>query len=447
MSSLDRIIDVIESIKYENMPEAVLDKSKEVVADWMGVVTAGANREEANQVLKGLHTENITTDLEQLACWLGTVSRMIDADDGHRYAMGHPGVVVVSTAMAVASNFEDVSGKKLLEAIVRGYEMYCYQGRVINPSAYLERGFDATGVCGAPAAAVVAGTLMGLNRDELKNAVALAATLCGGLNQAAVDGSLQKYILAGWASKLGVMATTLAGSGVDGPTGAYDGRLGYCNAFSPSPDLEYLNNPEVVLDIKYVYTKKYSCVRRIHSSLDAVEMILSRHNWNLDEIHKIDVYGCQFIVQADNYLPKNMAQAQTSIPYAIAILFKYGAVTEALIKENISNESILAIAKKVHLHLDSNFAKLATQDKSLWGAAKVCIMANNEKDEEKVIYPRGEAENPFTRAEIGAKFAELTSKSLSQERAEKLWGNIMVLEKLEKLDGITDEICNLINLV
>ena len=41
--------------------------------------------------------------------------------------------------------------------------IYCYQGRVINPSAYLKRGIDATSVCGAAAAAVTAGTMLGLD--------------------------------------------------------------------------------------------------------------------------------------------------------------------------------------------------------------------------------------------------------------------------------------------
>ncbi|WP_273225874.1 MmgE/PrpD family protein [Geosporobacter ferrireducens] len=441
MSSLDRIIDVIEQIEYPSIPNDVVEKCKELFADWMSVTSAGSMRSESKHVIKGLQSSNLSKDVEQIACWLGTTSRMMDTDDGHRYAMGHPGVVIFSTAVAVAMHLGNVSGEKFIESVVRGYEMYCYQGRVINPSAYLERGFDATGVCGAPAAAVVAGTLMGLNREDLSNAVALSATLCGGLNQAAIDGSMQKYILAGWAAKLGIMSATLAKAKVDGPVGAYDGRLGYCNAFSPSPDLDYLQHPKLIFDIKYAYTKTYSCVRRIHTSLDAVEKIQGRHHWSVDQMEEINIYGCQFIVQAGNYTPINLAQAQTSIPYAIAILLKYGKVTEELIKDNIHQPDVLNIAKKVHIHLDEEFVKMAEKDKSLWGAAKVAIKTvNDELDEETVIYPRGEFENPFTRDEIKKKFQDFTLEAYPKEQIDKLWSFIMSIEKPGHLEGILSEI-------
>jgi 2-methylcitrate dehydratase PrpD len=444
VTSLEKIIDVIEQIQYDTLPESIVQKTKELVADWMCVTVAGSVHIEAKRMMNGLSSNNFVNDLEQFACWLGTTSRMLDIDDGHRFAMGHPGVVVVSTAVATALQVKGISGEKLIEAIVRGYEMYCYQGRVINPSAYLQRGFDATGVCGAPAAAVVASSLMGLSRDETKNAVALAATLCGGLNQAAIDGSMQKYVLAGWASKLGVMASTLAKAGIDGPIGAYEGRLGYCNAFSPSPDLMYLNSPKLVYDIQRVYTKIYACVRRIHTSLDAVEAILARNGWALEGIEHIDVYGCQFIVQAGNYTPQNMAQAQTSIPYAIAILLKFGKVTEALVKDNVKNAAVSAIASRIKIHLDDSFVKMAEEDKSLWGAAKVKITTvDGISDEEMVIYPRGEVENPFSLSEIKQKFMTMTSEALTSDRTQKLWELVMALETQADLEPMMVEIRNL----
>ena len=63
-------------------------------------------------------------------------------DDGHRYANGHPGVVSIPAAMAIAEK-EDLSGRELIEAVVIGYEMFISLGTAANPDLLL-RGFHTT---------------------------------------------------------------------------------------------------------------------------------------------------------------------------------------------------------------------------------------------------------------------------------------------------------------
>lgn len=429
MTCIDKIVDVIEQIHYDTLPPSVVQKTKDLMCDYIGVVSCGSGKKEARQLLLALGGEKIVYDRENLACWLGTTSRLLDFDDGHRFAMGHPGVVLFSAAIAAGINTHGISGQKLIEAVVRGYEMYCIQGRSINSSAYLIRGFDATAVCGAAGAAVVASTIMDLSREQMSNAIALSATLCGGLNQAAIDGSVQKYFLAGWAAMLGLKSAQLAKHGLDGPCQAFEGRLGYCNAFSPTPNLEYLNNPTLTYDIERVYTKMFSCVRRIHTTLDIVLEAMEKKNLTAESIKKVDVYGCQFLMQAAVYDPENLAKAQTSIPYATALLMQYGEVTEERIRENISNPVISALSRKVEVHLDEEFVKLTEEDNSLWGSARVVVTANDGSEYEKTeIYPLGEYENPFPEEKVYEKFSKLTSSVCSKERTKQLWDYIQSLE-------------------
>ena len=408
----------------------VKEKTKELMNDYCGVLCAGSTKTESKNLLLAFGGPKIINQSDYLACWMGATARLLDFDDGHRFAMGHPGVVIFPAALATALNTPGTSCKKFIEAIVRGYEMYCYQGRSINSSAYLIRGFDATAICGAAAAAVVASTIMGLKNKAMANAIALASTLCGGLNQAAIDGSDQKAILAGWGAMLGIKAAEWAKNGITGPEHAYEGRLGYVNAFSPSPHLDILNNPMLRYDIKYVYTKVFACVRRIHTTLDLVREAMQLKKWSENDIAKVDVYGCKFLMDAGGYDPVNRAAAQTSIPYAVALLLHYGEVTEELVKNNIGNTFISKLSHKVEVHLDKELVELAEREDSLWGAARVVITnINDERFEKSEVYPLGEYENPFPKKIVKEKFFNLVNNALPNEQVEILWNFIMNLDK------------------
>lgn len=426
---MDKLIYVLNQMKYDSIPLEIVLKTKECLADFIGIFINGTRKEDAIK-LHGAVANKISNDAESIALWMGSTARMLDIDDGHRFAMAHPGVVVNSAAIAMAMTLPTVSGEKIIEALVKGYEVYCYQGRVINPSAYLKRGIDATCVCGAGAAATVAGTMMGLSDKQIADAISLAASVAGGLNQSAIDGSAQKYLVAGFGAKIGIAAANLAKHGMGGPSRVFEGKLGFCNAFSPEPDTELLNNPKLMWDVKYAYIKMYSCVRRIHATLDAVNLIIQKENLSADQIKNVNVYGSQFLYDAGGYNPKDMAQAQTSVPYAVALLLKYKQVSDDLVHENINNQEIARLSQKITVFKDDEIIALAEKDKSLWGAARVEIITNDGKNFTKTkITPDGDPETPLPANAVHNKFVELVKDVTGMEKAEELWQQIESIDR------------------
>ncbi|PLY00747.1 MAG: hypothetical protein C0622_08340 [Desulfuromonas sp.] len=429
-SCLDKLVKVTCQISYDEIPATVVAKAKECLADFVGIFCMGTRKLESASLRRALGENTIFENIEDMALWLGSTGRMLDIDDGHRYAMAHPGVVVNATAIALATAHSDISGKKILEAIVRGYEVYCYQGRVINPSAYLKRGVDATCVCGAGAAAIVSATMMDLSEEQTADALSLAASLAGGLNQSAIDGSAQKYLVAGWGAKLGIMAAKLAQHGLGGPAHVFEGRLGFCNAFAPDPDLEYLHNPRLVWDILNVYIKRYACVRRIHATLDAVQAIVEREQLSAAQIDQVRVFGSEFLHAASGCHPQDMAQAQTSVPFAVAVLLIHGQVSDDLVHENLHNEEIGFLSEKVSVSMDDEIIRLAEKDSSLWGAARVeMIVKDGRSFSETRIYPAGDPENPLPEGAVREKFMTLTQIPLGAEKAQTLWREINLLNE------------------
>ena len=439
---LDKIYQVIDAIHYETMPEDVIVKAKECLADFMGIFINGTKKKTSQDLREALK-KTLFTDPESLALWLGSTGRMLDTDDGHRFAMAHPGVAINSTALAMSWYLGNITGKQMIEAIVKAYEIYCYQGRVINPSAYLKRGVDATCVCGSAAAATVTGSLLGFDEKQMKDAISLAASLAGGLNQSAIDGSAQKYLVAGWGAKSGISAAKLARHGLGGPCRVFEGRLGFCNAFSPDPDTEYLNNPKLVWDIRSVYMKRYACVRRIHATLDAIVDILKKEKVDPAEIQKIDVYGSQFLYDAGGYDPKDMAQAQTSVPYAVAILLKYGQVEDQLMHDNIPSLEISQLSRIITVYKDPEIIALAEKDKSLWGAAKVEItLKDGMVYRGKQITPYGDPELPLPAGAVEEKFMKNAAEIVGEDYAKFLWHNLENLEEVADVQSLLYEMLN-----
>ncbi len=426
---LDKLMDVLDQIAYDTAPAPVTAKAKECLADFFGIFCEGTRKQEAKDLRTALGGGSIVNDAEDMAFWMGSTARMLDIDDGHRFAMAHPGVAINSTAIAMAAALPDVSGKILLEGVIKAYEVYCYQGRVINPSAYLKRGVDATCICGSGAAAAAAGTMLGLSRAQMADAISLSASLAGGLNQSAIDGSAQKFLVAGWGAKLGIAAANLAKYGMGGPCRVFEGRLGFCNAFAPDPDLAYLDYPTLCWDILNVYIKMYACVRRIHATLDAVKAIVEREGLKADAVQRVKVFGSQFLYDAGGYRPKDMAQAQTSVPYAVALFLKYGEVSDDLVHENLRNEAIMAFSERVSVEKDAEIIKLTEKDKSLWGAARVELYTTDGRMfTETKITPDGDPETPLPEGTVRRKFLAHTQNTLGAAGGGALWDSIQALD-------------------
>lgn len=440
-SCLNRLVGVLDEIQYVKIPDDVTERAMQCFMDFCGILYGGSKKEMSVKLKECMERDHLPNE-EDLALWMASSARTLDLDDGHRYAMAHPGVVIQAAAIAVSVHAkEKISGAQFLEAVIKGYEVYCYQGRIINPGAYLKRGIDATCACGAGAAAAVTASLLGYDHKQMEDAISLAAAIAGGLNQSAIDGSAQKYLVAGYGAKIGISAAKIAGCGLGGPEHIFEGKLGYANAFCPEPNREVMEHPYIRWDVANTYLKIHACVRRIHATLDAVKKIMNAHELKEQDIVKVNVFGGPFLCDAATYEPKDAAQAQTSVPYTTAILMKYGCVMDDLVEENIENPEIHKIMEKIQVCPDEEIKAMGEKDKSLWGAARVVIeAADGKKYEELKTVPDGERETPFAEKIILEKFVRNTEAVLGKKNPEELWNQLKELPECSDVRGMLEKI-------
>ena len=131
------------------------------------------------------------------------------SDDSDLRNIVHAGTTLVATALAVAER-TSAGGEEVLAAIVLGYEAAGRIGEAVTPG-FRTHGFHGCLVA-IFAGAVAAGRLLRLDAARMAEAVALSATLIGGLAVAANTSVAREYH-AGLAAMLGVNAALAAQRG------------------------------------------------------------------------------------------------------------------------------------------------------------------------------------------------------------------------------------------
>jgi 2-methylcitrate dehydratase PrpD len=158
----------------------------------------------------------------------GTLIHTLDYDDTLPASVIHPTGVLLPAALAVADDARP--GADVVTAGAAGDEVLARLGAAAGRGLHA-RGFQATGIFGPLAAALVAGVLGGRAPDVVAAAMGLAGSMSGGLLEFLSDGTWSKRLHPGWAAHGGLVADELAGHGFPGPASVVEGRHGLFAAF------------------------------------------------------------------------------------------------------------------------------------------------------------------------------------------------------------------------
>jgi len=182
----------VADLRFEDLPPAVVDKSKAVLnhALTVGMASHNAPRLAAARRAVLLDEQIGTPNIgkgQGATLWVdGQRVTRVGAAFGNAVAvqannqcdsyhmLTHPGVMIVAAGVATAEG-EGRSGKELLTALVAGYEVQCRCSRDFIPSTPAH-GFRASPVYGILGCAATVAKLRGLDTEQIVNAIAIAAS-------------------------------------------------------------------------------------------------------------------------------------------------------------------------------------------------------------------------------------------------------------------------------
>jgi 2-methylcitrate dehydratase PrpD len=291
----------------------------------------------------------------QAAMLNASMAHALDFDDTLDHGGSiHPGASVLAASLAIADMLGGVSGQRLLLAIALGLDVSC---RVALAST-VDRGWHRTAAMGVFGAAAASGKLLGLNVEQMVNALGIAFSQAAGNRQCILDGALTKRLQAGQAASSGVLAALLAAEGFTGAHDIFLGRFGFFELYQsgghdPAKLVEDLGK-EFRGDL--LSFKPYACGRPQHAILDAA--IAARNQLDLGtavdfgQIADVRVTVAptiiaeQFKGASHKRRPTQIVEAQFALPYLIAAALVHGRVGITEVAD-IHNAQVLRVAEQM----------------------------------------------------------------------------------------------------
>ncbi len=231
-----RIVEFAASTRFEDLPAQAVRAAQMRVLDSIGVAIAAWDAPPSRIARKlaqptsgpmaarvwGVQTR---TTVDMAAFANGVMVRYLDLNDAWRTRDAHhpsdylPGILAVAEACGR-------SGRDFITALAVAYEIMCRFTDVVPLNGV---GWDqpVTGVMGT---AMGAGLLLGLDREALQHAIALAITpnLCTYQTRSG-ELSMWKGCAGPNGARNGVFAAQLAAEGLTGPYECFDGVFGFWN--------------------------------------------------------------------------------------------------------------------------------------------------------------------------------------------------------------------------
>lgn len=434
-----KFAEFILRTRCDDLPEEVVRQTKKCILDFFGVALAGMNVG-LGPIVTDLFCERGGTPEATIigngkklpapsAAFVNSVlGHTLDLDDGHRFANAHAGIVVIPAALAVAERMGG-TGKEFIESIVAGCETFLYIAKSMNPS-HLRRGFHTTGTVGPFGAAAACAKLLGLDKKQTENALAIAGLQGSGLLEVETSGQMIKPLHSANAAQAGVMAALMAQRGAEGPDLIFEGDKGFFRAFTDESEGENTaNGLGETFEIMNTYFKMYAACRHTHSTLDAINEIVTKNKIDIEQIEKIEVgiYSVAYRLTGHIRKAKTELAAKFSIPVSVGLFLVYGkAGFEEYSMDNLSNPMVQKMADKVIVTID--------QERDAAFPAKRSAIVTIETKADTYTYavdiPKGDPENPYTDDEMKQKFFINAEKVLPYHKSILLFDRIMGMENI-----------------
>ena len=130
---LDRVTAYVCRTAFDDLPVEVVMRSKEVLADTLAVIAAGAQEDEVKKLRDRLIAQGgrrvatmigtgMRSEPGKAALFNGTAGTFLELDEGNQFGRGHPGIHVIPAALAAAEE-KHLPGRDLVTALVLGYEI------------------------------------------------------------------------------------------------------------------------------------------------------------------------------------------------------------------------------------------------------------------------------------------------------------------------------------
>ena len=440
----------IETVSFDDIPEAALTIGKRCIIDGLGLYVAGSEEHSLDILIAeamemgGREDANLlSTDHKvpapMAARVLGTAGHAHDWDDSqvsldpaHIYGLlTHPTIPPLTAAIVMGQARGPLSGRDFMLAFQTGFEVECKISEWMLPQHYMS-GMHSSGTVGTFGAFATAAKIIGLQGEKLRSGFGIAASLAAGIR--CNFGTMTKPLHVGRAAENGVTAALLAERGFTADPQALDGPWGFMAVQGGGCSAEKLSqgfgNSWTITD-PGVSIKPYPCGVLTHPTIDLMLRLVKDGDIQPDDIETVTVHAGTNILKPIRYpIAANHLQAKFSLPAAlsmIALARQAGKVEFS--DEFVASDAMQAMQKRMRTELDpeieaQGFDKMRSRISIQLTSGEVIEGWADERY-------RGGPENPLSDAEVEDKARSCCHGVLSDAEQDhmiaQVW-NILALD-------------------
>jgi len=423
------------------LPEAVVEKTKQMILDTLAAAISGSELPPGRFAINFARTyggdrvatvagSTVVCGPIEAALANGMLAHSDETDDTHPPSQSHPGCSVVPAALAIGEKW-GIDGNRFIRAVALGYDIGPRFTATLGKLQYMVESHRSThalaGTFGSAAAAACAASL---NSQQMRWVLSYTAQLASGLAswQRDTEHIEKAFDFGGMPAKNGVTAVLLVEAGGTAVDDILSGADNFFTAFVPK------NDPSMLIDklgeryeITRTNVKKWTVGAPIQAPLDALEILIRKHNFDPDEVKRIVVR----VATDEAAIVNNREIPDICLQHLIAVMLVDKTVTfkSAHDKARMADATILRHRAKVQLTPDEALERFLPRR-----AGIVEVTTNDGKTViERVDDVRGTAENPMTRDEVIAKARDLITPVLGAQTFDKLVARIFDLERVRSV--------------
>lgn len=430
----DRLAGFFVATQYEHIPREAIHEARRAILDGLGVSLGGVDDPSAEILMNycrrigGSEQAQVWGRRERLpvefaALVNGQQAHILDFDDTFMPPETnlHTTAPLLPALLAVAEQ-RHLGGKALLRSFVLGFDAAARLAHAMGRAHY-SQGWHVTATMGPVGAAVGVGTLIGLDRLKLRNAIGIAITHSGGVT--AMHGSMCKSYHAGKGAELGLRSALMAELGFSSAPEPITGPKGYLNVAAGDRAVsrltDGLGSRYLILENGY---KPYASGVLTHALIDAMTA-LKREGVQGRQVEKIEARVNPFVLQATGQVePQTGLAGKFSAYHCAAVALLDGTARKLQFTDaRVTDAEVVALRRKVTFLAEEAIRKSECR--------VVVTLADGSRREKYIPQASGTAENPVSDEGLAEKFQDLALPVIG-ERAD------LVLDLVHSLDQVDD---------
>jgi len=442
---LPELSKILKAINYDELPELTIDKAKDTILNFLATGLAAADsplvRAEGSVweaaggagdcVIIGNKGRVSQLAAASVNALMGQVYLL---EDCHEHTLSHPGVVAIPVALALGQR-ENAAGKRIIEAVVAGYEAIGRIGSVLIAPGFPGFGLRPASTLAPFGGAAAAAVILGLDGQKMSDALAIAGNTASGVMEFVNSGADDICLQNCYAAKNSVMATMLASKGVAGSATILDGQFGLGRAMNQR-ELDWsiaLKHEPGRYMIDESFIKRYPGCGHVLATAQAATSLRDKHIITPDDIESVTLGVSQRAKDfpgVDNQGPfSGPISAMMSHQFVVASVFVHGEVSARTV-DLFDHPGVASLAKRIYVEFDEKVDKAFPQKT---GARLKMRLSNGDE-----LVDFQEDILPLSRVEVIDRFKGSAGRYFTGGQIEDIIDKTMNIESLESINELMD---------